>query len=158
MSKQTWKTYAFWIALSEAVGALSGWLARDGIEIYQAQAVKPPFSPPGSVFPVVWTILFALMGVGAARVYLSPASRDRSTALWLFGAQLFFNFFWTIIFFTLQNYGLALIWLAALWVLIFEMIPAFQKIDALASRLQIPYLLWVSFAAYLNLGVWLLDR
>lgn len=158
MNKQTWRAYAFWIVLSEAVGALSGWLARDGIEVYQTGLVKPPFSPPGFVFPVVWTLLFALMGAGAARVYLSPASRERSSALRIFGVQLFFNFFWSIIFFNLQNFGLALIWLAALWTLIFAMIPAFRKVDVLAGRLQIPYLLWVSFAAYLNLGVWLLNR
>ena len=158
MKRQVWKTYLFWIALTEAVGALSGWLTQDGTRIYAATIHKPPLSPPGIVFPIVWTILYALMGIGAARVYLAPASAARSKSLLLFFLQLTFNFFWSIIFFNLQNFGLALIWLIALWILILWMILSFRKVDPLAAFLQIPYLIWVSFAAYLNLGVWLLNK
>ena len=158
MKQRTWKLYAFWILLTEAVGALSGWLTRKGVRTYQETIVQPPLSPPGMVFPVVWGILFALMGVGAARIYASPPSAARSRSLRLFGVQLTFNFFWSILFFNLQLFGLALLWLIALWGLILWMIRAFRKVDPLAALLQIPYLLWVTFAGYLNAGVWFLNR
>ena len=157
MKKRNWKLYAFWIIFTEAVGGLSGWLTREGTELYRTAIIKPPLSPPGIVFPIVWSILFALMGVGAARIYLSPASNTRSRALGIFLLQLAFNFFWSIIFFNLQNFGLALLWLVALWVLILWMLKSFHAIDPLSTWLQIPYLLWVTFAAYLNFGVWRLN-
>lgn len=147
-----------WIILSEAVGGLSGWLTRNGTQIYQAEVVKPPLTPPSIVFPIVWAVLFALMGIGAARIYLAPASAGRTRSLRLFFLQLLFNFFWSILFFNLQRYGLALVWLVILWVLILCIALSFRSSDKLAMRLQIPYLLWVAFAAYLNLGVWLLNR
>ena len=157
MLKRNWKTYAFWILLSEAVGALSGWLTREGTKIYQSTVAQPPLSPPPLVFPIVWGILFALMGIGAARIYLSPVSAMRTRSLLLFLVQLLFNFFWSIIFFNLQTFGFALIWLAVLWLLILWMTLSFAKIDKAAALLQIPYLLWVAFAAYLNYGVWTLN-
>ena len=157
MLKRNWKTYAFWILLSEAVGALSGWLTREGTKIYQSTVAQPPLSPPPLVFPIVWGILFALMGIGAARIYLSPVSARRTRSLLLFLVQLLFNFFWSIIFFNLQTFGFALIWLAVLWLLILWMTLSFAKIDKAVALLQIPYLLWVAFAAYLNYGVWTLN-
>lgn len=158
MKKQTWKAYAVWIIFAEAVGGVSGWLTRDGIKIYNAAVEKPPLSPPGIVFPIVWVILFALMGIGAAKVYQAPASGARSRSLLLFLVQLAFNFFWSIIFFHIQNFGLAFFWLLALWGLILWMILSFREVDKSAARLQIPYLLWVTFAACLNFGVWTLNR
>ena len=157
MERRTWKPYVIWIILSEAVGGLSGWLTRDGTQVYMAEVVKPPLSPPSAVFPVVWAVLFALMGIGAARISLAPASYARSVSLRLFLVQLGFNLLWSVIFFNLQRYGFALIWLAALWVLILWMILSFRRVDQPAAWLQVPYLLWVSFAAYLNLGVWILN-
>lgn len=157
MKTHTWKPYAFWILFTEAVGALSGWLTRDSVELYKTAIVKPPLSPPAIVFPIVWTVLFALMGVGAARIYMAPASATRSKALRLFLIQLFFNFLWSIIFFNLERFGFALLWLVALWLLILRMTLTFRKLDKLSAQLQLPYLLWVAFAAYLNLGVWLLN-
>lgn len=158
MKKRNWKVYAFWILLTEAVGGLSGWLTRDGMKIYQTTIRQPPLSPPGIVFPIVWGILFALMGAGAALVYLSPASSSRSRALRIYFVQLAFNFCWSLIFFNLQNFLLALAWLLVLWALILWMILTFFRVSKGAARLQVPYLLWVTFAAYLNLGVWLLNR
>ena len=155
--KKAWKTYALWILLAEAVGALSGWLTREGTRIYTETAVRPPLSPPSAVFPVAWVILFALMGIGAARIWRSPPSKFRSRGLLLFFVQLAFNFVWSILFFNLERYGLAFGWLIVLWVLILGMILTFRRIDRKAALLQTPYLLWVSFAAYLNLGVWLLN-
>lgn len=158
MKAKPWKTYALWIVLVEAVGTLSGFLSREGTKLYADAMKKPPLSPPGIVFPIVWTILYALMGIGAARVWMAPPSRERTGALWVFWIQLAFNFFWSLIFFNLQTYGLAFFWLLALWALIGAMIVLFSKVDPLAGKLQIPYFVWVTFAAYLNLGVWLLNR
>lgn len=153
-----WKVYGIAILLTEAVGTLSGWLARDGTRLYATMIEKPPFSPPGVVFPVAWALLYALMGIGAARVWSAPASETRTRALRVFWGQLAFNFFWSLIFFNLRAYGFAFLWLAVLWVLIFWMIRTFRPVDRLAAKLQIPYLVWVTFAAYLNLGVWVLNR
>ena len=158
MKKSTWKTYVFWILLTEAVGALSGWLTKAATNSYTDTIVQPPLSPPAIAFPIVWGILFALMGIGAARIYLTPASGARSRSLLLFFLQLLFNFFWSIIFFNFQAFGFAFIWLVILWILILLMILSFRKVDKLAAWLQIPYLLWVTFAVYLNLGVWLLNK
>ena len=157
MKKQNWKSYVFWIVVSEAVGVLSALLTRRGILSYGENVVKSPLTPPAIVFPIVWTILFALMGIGAARVYLAPPSEDRTVGLWVFCLQLVFNFFWSLIFFNTQNYALAFFWILALWLLILWMILTFRKVDPMAAKLQIPYLLWVTFAAYLTWSVWQLN-
>ena len=157
MNTGTWKTYAFWILLAEGVGALSGWLTRDGMEVYKEELTKPFLSPPGIVFPIVWVILFALMGLGAARISLSRTSRERMQALGLFLLQLAFNFFWSIFFFNFQWFGFALSWLVVLWILILWMTLLFYRVDRPSAWMQIPYLLWVAFAGYLNLGVWMLN-
>lgn len=157
MKQSTWKVYACWTVLTEAVGALSGLLTREGTKLYATSILKPPLSPPAIVFPIVWIVLYALMGISAARIYLTPASSVRTRGLRLFLIQLAFNFFWSIIFFHFQAFGLAFIWLAILWALILMMTFTFGKADRLAALLQIPYLIWVFFAGYLNLGVWLLN-
>lgn len=157
MIKKHWKTYALWILITEAIGALSGFLSREGMELYASAIAKPPLSPPGILFPIVWGILYALMGFSAARIYLAPHSSARSTGLNLYVAQLIVNFFWSLIFFNAQAFGLAFLWLLLLWILVFGMILVFRKIDPLAAYLQIPYLIWLTFAAYLNAGVWYLN-
>ena len=155
--KRNWKTYLLWIALAEGVGLLAGWLTREGTDFYKEFVEKPMLAPPAILFPIVWGILYALMGFGAARVRLTPPAKERSVGLNLFVSQLIVNFFWSLIFFNLMAYGFALVWLGLLWVLILWMIFAFWKSDRLAAWLQIPYLLWVSFAGYLNWGVWVLN-
>lgn len=157
MNKQTWKPYLFGILLTEAVGGLAGLLTREATEIYNSTIVKPALSPPAIVFPIVWAILYALMGIGAARVWMAPLSPARTRSLRLFLLQLGFNFFWSIIFFNFQAFGFAFFWLAALWILIVRMTLSFYEVDRLAAWLQVPYLLWVLFAAYLNFGVWKLN-
>ena len=156
--KANWKTFALWIGLTEAVGALSGWLSREGMKVYSETIVQPPLSPPMWVFPVVWTVLFLLLGYGAARIYLAPESPKRSQGLNLFVAQLIVNFFWSLIFFNAQAFGLAFAWLLLLWVLVLLMVLTFRKVDPVAAWLQVPYLLWLTFAAYLSFGVWYLNR
>ncbi len=155
--KKHWKTYAFWILLAEAVGGLAAFLTREGTEVYNATAAKPPLSPPEWVFPVVWGILYALMGIGAARVALTEENRERSRGLNLFVVQLAANFLWSIVFFNFQAYGFAFTWLLLLFALVAWMTLTFAKTDRLAALLQIPYLIWLGFAAYLNAGVYLLN-
>lgn len=157
MKKKTWKIYAFWIILAEAVGALSGWLTSEGMKVYTETINQPPLSPPSWLFPIVWIILYALMGIGAARVSLAPKSKERSLGLNLFVIQLIMNFFWSPIFFNAQAFGTALLWLVLLWILVLAMILVFRKVDKPAGNIQIPYLLWLTFAAYLNYGVWQLN-
>ena len=158
MEKKTWKPYVWGILFVEAVGALSGWLSKDGMKLYTETITQPPLSPPPIFFPIVWGILYALMGISAARIYLSPPSPARSRGFNLFVLQLVLNFFWSLIFFNAQAFPLSFFWLLLLWLLVLGMILVFRKIDPLAGWLQIPYLLWLTFAAYLNLGVWYLNR
>ena len=157
MKRNRWKVFAVSVVLAEAVGALSGWLTRDGAQQYAQSIVLPPLSPPGILFPIVWTVLFALMGIGSALVWLAPDSQARSGALRLYAVQLAFNFVWSLIFFNWKNYGFAFVWLAALWVMIGWMILRFRALVPAAGWTQVPYFLWVAFAGYLNLGVWLLN-
>ena len=158
MFRKNWKVYAIWVLIAEAVGGLSAWLTREGTKVFSETVAQPPLSPPMLLFPIVWGILYLLMGISAARIYLEPSSLSRSRGLNLYVAQLIVNFFWSLIFFNAQAFGFAFFWLLLLWVLVLLMILIFRKVDPLAGWLQIPYLLWLTFAAYLNLGVWYLNR
>ena len=157
MKMKSWLTYLFWILVIELIGSLSGWLTADGVRIWQLMAVPAPLTPPGYVFPVVWGILYGLMGFGLARIRMGPESGQREKALGLFRIQLFLNFFWSLIFFTWQAYRLAFMWLAVMFVYIVKMIRAFWELDRPAALLQIPYLIWTLFALYLNLAVAVLN-
>jgi len=117
---------------------------------------KPAFSPPGFIFPVVWTILYILMGASSYIVYFSNSS-NKSKALLLYCIQLFFNFCWSIIFFGLDLFLFAFIWLIALIFIIIIMIRQFLIVNPLSAYLQIPYLIWCIFAAYLNFYIFLLN-
>ena len=143
------------LAISLGVGGLSALFTKGSMEQY-ASLEQPPLSPPGWLFPVVWTVLFLLMGIAAYLVWME-AGRDRRSALMLYGAQLVMNFFWTLIFFNWRNYGLAFFWLLALWVLILLCTLRFFKEKPAAGWMMVPYLVWVAFAGYLNAGVWLLN-
>lgn len=158
MKNRNWRVYLFWILLAEGVGALSSWLSRRGMEVYSQSVTLPPLSPPMILFPIVWGLLYALMGIGAARIWMAPESPQRSRGLNLFITQLVVNFFWSLIFFNLQAFGFALLWLLLLWGLVLWMTVSFYRTDRLAGVLQIPYLLWLTFAAYLNFMVWILNR
>ena len=157
MKNKPWKTYGLWVLIAEAVGGLSALLTRSGTKAFQAEVIQPSFTPPMWLFPVAWGILYALMGIGAARVYLAVPSEARSDGLRLYWLQLAVNFLWSIIFFNLQAYGFAFAWILLLLALILWMTLAFRRAEPLAAWLQLPYLLWVSFAAYLNWGVWVLN-
>ena len=152
----SWKRLLISIGISLLTGGLAGFLTQNSMTFYN-QLTKPPLSPPGWIFPIVWTLLYILMGISAYIIYESN-SPNKEKALTLYGWQLFFNFLWSIIFFNLQNSLLAFLVLIILWVLIIAMIKAFKEISPLAAYLQIPYLLWVTFAGYLNLMLIILNR
>ena len=143
------------LVISLGMGGLSALLTQNAMEQYGGLR-QPPLSPPGWLFPAVWFVLFVLMGVAAYLVWMRD-STGRNGALALYGAQLVFNFFWTLIFFNLQNYALAFFWLLALWLLILLTTLQFFKETTAAGWLLVPYLAWVTFAGYLNAGVWLLN-
>lgn len=147
--------YIFFIAVSEAAGALAGFLTRDGIAAFENVA-KSALTPPNAVFPIVWSVLYLLMGIGAARVYTSQ-SDGKKQALALFAAQLVVNFFWNPIFFNLRAYALAFAWLVLLVVLVLLMTKEFFLVDKTAGLLQIPYIIWSIFALYLSFAVWMMN-
>ena len=154
--KIDWKKLLIALGIPLAVGGLSA-LLSGGMAQYRVMN-QPPLSPPGWIFPVVWTVLYLLMGYASYLVWTSSASQnEKRGALILYGAQLAANFIWPLLFFKAQMYLTALIWLVVLWILIFLTIRAFSKINERAGDLLIPYILWVTFAAYLNLGVYLLN-
>lgn len=153
------KPYVILVAIALGVGALSALFTRGNMDIYD-RIQTPPLAPPGILFPIVWSILYTLMGISSAIIYTK--GRDENIpvyeALRIYAIQLVVNFFWSIIFFNLEAFLFAFLWLLLLWVLIIIMIVKFYKIDKTAAYLQIPYLLWVTFAAYLNFAIFLLNR
>lgn len=154
--KTNWKKLLLCLAIPLAVGALAA-LLSGGMDNYKVMN-QPPLSPPGWVFPIVWSILYLMMGYATYRVLTSGADQsDIKRALIFYGIQLVLNSLWPIIFFGLQWYWAAFIWLVLLWVFIYLTMRMFGTIDDAAENLLIPYLLWVTFAGYLNLGVALLN-
>lgn len=155
--KIRWKKLLICLAIPLAVGGAAALLSGTGMQQY-GQLRQPPFSPPGWLFPVVWSILYLLMGYASYRVLTSGADeRQIRRVLSLYGAQLAINFLWPLVFFGLKLYLAAFIVLLVLWVLIFLTIRAFADIDERAGDLLLPYILWVTFAGYLNVGVYLLN-
>lgn len=152
--KNSFKTYAISILATLAVGGLSALLTSGSMDIYQS-IVRPPLSPPSVLFPIVWTVLYILMGISAAAVWSSTAAGN---AIGVYIVQLIVNFLWSIIFFNFRAYLAAFVWLILLWLLIAAMINKFRKIKPWTGFLQIPYLLWVTFAGYLNFMIFVLNR
>lgn len=143
------------LAITLGTGALAGLITMGSMDSY-GTLTKPPLSPPGALFPIVWTILYVLMGVAAYLIYTSH-SPDKRRALTLYGVQLGLNFLWPILFFCFHAYLFSFFWLVALWILILWTMYAFYQIRPGAAYLLVPYLLWVTFAGYLNLGIYLLN-
>lgn len=152
--KIQWKKLILCIAIPLAVGGLSALLTRGSMETFQSLN-KPTLSPPGWLFPIVWTILYILMGIASYLVLTSE--KTNHSALTVYGIQLVFNFFWSIIFFNLEAYLFSFIWLVILWILIFITMILFFGISEPAGYLLLPYLLWVTFAGYLNFYIYLLN-
>lgn len=150
-----WKKLIISVAISLGIGLLSSLLTMNNQSIYDIINV-PKFAPPGWLFPIVWTILYILMGISS---YLISEENSSTTvsALTVYFIQLFVNFFWSIIFFSMKNFVFAFIWLLLLIILIVVMIYRFYKIRPVAAYLNIPYLLWVIFAGVLNFSIILLN-
>ena len=148
------------VAICLGVGYGSSLVTQSSITTWYPTINKPFFNPPNEVFAPVWTILFVMMGVSAGLVWSKMESVPLlvKKALWVFVIQLILNALWSFLFFGLQNPFLALAEILLLWLMIFETIKLFKPIDALASKLLIPYLLWVSFAMVLNGAIWWLNR
>ena len=156
MKKTDWKKRLICWAIPLAVGGLAA-LLSGGMGSYKVMN-QPPLSPPGWVFPIVWTILYLLMGEASYRVLTSGEDMVIiRSALKAYAVQLALNFLWSPVFFGLQWRLLAFGILIVLWVLIYHTIRAFSEVDEKAADLLIPYIIWVSFAAYLNLGAYLLN-
>lgn len=147
--------FLIFLLLPLAIGAFSALLSGNMSNSY-ATFTKPSFAPPGLVFPIVWTVLYVLMGISSYLIVQSDHP-DRRAALRIYFVQLFFNFMWSILFFGLSDYLLAFFWLLLLIGLVLIMIIRFCQIRPAAGILQIPYLLWCVFAAVLNYAVYLLN-
>ncbi len=146
------------LALPLLVGTVSGLLSQGAMQNFQ-EVIKPALSPPAWLFPVVWTILYTLMGYSAYLIQTSTANfNEKEEALMLYRYQLIVNFLWPIFFFNFEWYLFSLVWLFLLWILVLFMIRSFSKISKTAAYLNIPYLVWLTFAAYLNAGIWWLNR
>lgn len=157
MKKIKWSDLIILVISAELVGALAGILAGNSFSFYK-ELVKPPLSPPGWVFPLTWAVLYALMGISAYIIHTSDAEDDeKRSAFIIYGAQLAVNFFWTIAFFRLRSIGLSVGVILLLLILIAAMILRFRRVSKAAAYLNIPYLLWTIFAAYLDIGVLVLN-
>ncbi len=155
--KIQWKRLIFCLLLPLGVGVASALLTRGGMQMFEALQ-KPPLSPPGWLFPVVWTVLYLAMGLASYRMSVSDANTGEKLVAWaVYGAQLFFNFFWSIWFFGMRLYAFAFVWLLVLWALVLMTLILFYRIRKSAGLLLLPYLVWISFAGYLNLGIALLN-
>lgn len=155
MKNDRLKIYGSSILIPVVLGALTGLLTHSCMDSFEALR-QPPLSPPGWLFPVVWTILYTLMGISLAMIRLSRDSQ-REDALFLFALQLFVNLVWPILFFCWELRLSAFFVLLLLIALVIAMIVRFWRIRAAAGALNLPYLIWLGFAAWLNLAVYLLN-
>ncbi len=153
------KPYVISIVIALAVGGASAFLTRNSMDIYN-EIVMPPLSPPSWLFPVVWGILYVLMGIGAAMIYTDKNADDdkKRDALKVYGASLAVNFLWSIVFFNMRMFLTAFAVLLLLLFLILRTISLYSPISKTAARLQIPYAIWVAFAGYLNAAIWILNK
>ncbi len=139
------------------VGALSGIATSDSITGWFTTLNKPFFNPPNYLFGPVWTTLYILMGISFYLILNQKENEFRKKAIAIFLVQLFLNFCWSFLFFKFQLLGIALIEIILIWISIIIMIIVFYKINKTAALIQIPYLLWVSFASVLNGAIWWLN-
>ena len=150
------RSFLYSSAVTFIFAILGGIVTYIGMPRFQ-NAVQPPLSPPAFLFPIVWTMLFLLMSVSASIMYDSD-DEIAPKSLFLYMIQLTLNFWWCVLFFGFQLYLTSFVWLVLLWAAVLVMTIMFTRINKLAGLLQIAYLVWLTFAAYLNFGVWLLNR
>lgn len=150
--KINWKKLIISIAIPVGLGTLVGLLTSTGSN-YDT-VVQPSFAPPGILFPIVWTILYTLMGTS---YYIVSENSDNDDALKIYWAQLIVNLLWSFLFFTFKLYFISFLWILLLICLVVVMIVKFYKINKISGLIQIPYLLWLLFASILNFSIYLLN-
>ena len=151
-----WKSFLYSFLITFLFAALGGIVTYIGIPRFEG-AVQPPLSPPAYLFPIVWSVLFLLMSIGAAIIYDSD-NEDSPKALFIYTVQLTLNFWWCVLFFGFRLYFVSFIWLLILLLTVFIMTVLFYRVNKAAGLLQIFYIIWLMFAAYLNFGIWFLNR
>ena len=145
------------LLLPLAIGGISGYATASGIHDWYITLHKPSFNPPNYLFGPVWTLLYLLMGVSLFIIWRSNQGRKRNEALKIFAIQITFNFLWSFLFFKFNLVGVAFMDILVIWFSIVLMIFIFRRVNKIAAYLQIPYLLWVTFATTLNGAIWLLN-
>jgi translocator protein len=157
MKKSDILSLAICIALPLIVGSISGIATSGNINTWHATLNKPVFNPPNYLFGPVWTVLYLLMGISLFMIWRSPSGDLRNYALAIFSIQLVLNFAWSFIFFHFKQTGWAFMEIILIWISVLAMIIIFYRINRTAAFLQIPYILWVSFASVLNGAIWWLN-
>ena len=155
MKKKKYIPYIVFLLITFAVASVAAIITAKGMPAFE-RINKPAFTPPKLVFPIVWTVLYALMAIGAAMVW-NTGGKGTAKAISLFILQLAMNFLWVVWFFGFQAYLFSFIWLIALIVAVAAMTRAFYNVNAAAAYLQIPYVAWLTLAALLNLAVYLMN-
>lgn len=145
------------LAIPLVVGAIAGSFTAEAIPDWYATLNRPSFNPPNWLFAPVWTTLYILMGISLYMIWMLPEGKDRNRALFIFVVQLALNFIWSFLFFYYKTIGIALVEIVALWCSILLMIILFYRLKPAAGYINIPYLLWVSFAAVLNAAYYTLN-
>lgn len=158
MKEIKWPSLLICIAIPLVSGSLSGLAIADSISSWYSMLNKPSFNPPNYLFGPVWSVLYILMGIGLYLILQTPRSAMRTKSIMLFAIQLILNLSWSFVFFNAQSPLAALIIIGILWIAILMMMIYFHTLSPLASYLQIPYILWVSFATILNAAIWYLNK
>lgn len=156
-TKIEWKQLIACIVIALGAGLFST-LPAPGIAQSYAALYQPPLAPPGWVFPVVWGVLYVLMGVASYLIVQNPTGETRRSALGYYGVQLVVNLLWPVIFFRFEAYATAFFWLVLLWYLVFVTYQKFSELNRVAGRLLLLYLAWLTFAGYLNLAIAIAER
>lgn len=154
--KINFKRLILFFAVTFAIGGLAALLTSGSMKTYD-EIVKPAFAPPPVIFPIVWTVLYALMATSAYLVSISSCE-EKTNAITAYFIQLAMNFIWPILFFNIQAFLVSFVWLIFLWIAIFDMIRKFHACNKTAAYMQIPYLIWVTFAGCLNLMIYILNQ
>lgn len=158
--KERIRIYVASVLIAVGVGALAAYFTADGMRSLYATINVPLFAPPSELFPLVWILLYCLMGISAGMIWTEAAperTKIRNRALLFYGASLFVNFSWCFIFFGFRSFGFAFAWLLVLLAFVLKTIAEYKKISPVAAYLQIPYAIWLCFAGYLCASVWFLN-
>ena len=156
MKKVDWFQLIVIVLVTQLAGILGNLFSGNAGQSYST-FIKPPLSPPGWLFGIVWPVLYLLMGIAAYIIYKTPQTPERKKVTALYWMQLFVNFLWPIIFFRFEWYWISVLVILLLDVLVSMTAMRFYKLKKVAGYLMIPYLLWLLFATYLNIGVAILN-